>query len=128
MARYSDYVGRLLRGDGPPPGGRVSTGSCKAGGAPGPQLRLSDLGIDVSGALAGSAAFHFTERDAVRVSYQYTFLRGSSTITQSVVFNGQEFTARSLQTNADYWQIGAAYTSAPWSGSRAASGSSAVWD
>jgi len=89
--------------------GEFPTGSSKAGGAPGTQLRLSDLGIDVSGALAGTAAFHFTERDAVRILYQYTFLRGSSTVTQSVVFNGQEFTAGSLNTNADYWQIGASY-------------------
>jgi hypothetical protein len=89
--------------------GEFPTGSSKAGGAPGTQLRLSDLGIDVSGALGGTAAFHFTERDAVRVGYQYAFLRGSSTIAQSVVFNGQEFTAGSLQTNADYWQVSLAY-------------------
>jgi hypothetical protein len=89
--------------------GEFPTGSSKAGGAPGTQLRLSDLGIDVSGALGGTAAFHFTDRDAIRLGYQYTFLRGSSTITQSVVFNGQEFTAGALSSNADYWQIGAAY-------------------
>src|SRR5262245_42485894 len=89
--------------------GEFPTGSSKAGPQPGTQLRLSDLGIDVSGALAGSAAFHFTERDAARISYQYTFLRGSTTITQSIVYNGQEFTAGSLKTNADYWQIGMDY-------------------
>src|SRR5215471_19418987 len=89
--------------------GEFPTCSSKAGGAPGTQLRLSDLGIDVSGALGGTAAFHFTDRDAIRLGYRYTFLRGSSTISQSVVFNGQEFTAGSLETNADYWQISAAY-------------------
>jgi len=89
--------------------GEFATGPSKAGSAPGTQLRLSDLGIDVSGSLQGSAAFHFTADDAVRISYRYTFLRGSTTISQSVVFNGQEFTAGSLETNADYWQISAAY-------------------
>jgi len=101
--------GRIFAPTGRLQVGEFPTGSSKAGGAPGTQLRLSDLGIDVAGALQGSAAFHFTANDAVRISYEYTWLRGSSTISQSIVFNGQEFTAGSLTTNADYWQISAAY-------------------
>ena len=55
-------TGRLQVGEFPP-------GSFKAGGAPGTQFRLSDLGINVSGALGGSAALHITERGAVRLCY-----------------------------------------------------------
>ncbi len=51
--------------------GEFPTGSAKAGGGgtPGTLFRLRDLGIDVSEALEGSAAFHLTARDAVRASY-----------------------------------------------------------
>jgi hypothetical protein len=79
------------------------------GGTPGTLFRLRDLGIDVSGTLEASVGFRFTARDAVRASYLYYFLRGSSTQDRSVVFNGQEFTAGSLDTNADFYRISLAY-------------------
>ena len=94
-------TGRLKVGEFPPSGG---------GGTPGTLLRLRTLGIDVSGALEGSAAFHVTLRDALRASYLYYLLRGSTTLNgPSVVFNGQEFTAGSLDTNADFYRISLAY-------------------
>jgi len=43
--------GRIFAPTGRLQVGEFSTGSSKAGGTPGTQLRLSDLGIDVSGAL-----------------------------------------------------------------------------
>ncbi|HKW94615.1 MAG TPA: hypothetical protein VJX92_22210 [Methylomirabilota bacterium] len=94
-------TGRLKVGEFPPSGG---------GGTPGTLLRLRNLGIDVSGALEGSAAFHVTLNDAVRASYLYYFLRGSTALTgPSVVFNGQEFSRGSLDTNADFYRISLAY-------------------
>jgi hypothetical protein len=73
-------------------------------------LRLRDLGIGVSGTLEASAAFHVTLRDVVRASYLYYFLRGGTTLSgPSVVFNGQEFTAGSLDTNADFYRLSLAY-------------------
>ncbi len=69
--------------------GEFPTGPFKAGGGgtPGTSLRLRDLGIDVSGALEASVAFHLISRDAVRASYLYYFLRGSTTVDgPSVVF------------------------------------------
>ena len=99
--RVGAPTGRLKVGEFPPEGG---------GGVPGTQLRLRNLGIDVSGAVEGSAAFHLTPRDALRVSYLYYFLRGSTTVTgPSVVFNSQEFLAGPLHTNADFYQLGLAY-------------------
>lgn len=91
--------------------GEFPTGSLKAGGggAPGTLFRLRDLGIHVSGALEGSVAFHFTPRDAVRASYLYYFLRGSTTLDRSAVFNGQEFTGGSLDPNADFYRVSLAY-------------------
>jgi len=93
------------------PAGRLKVGEFGGGGAaPGTLLRWSDLGIDVSGAVEGSAAFHLTPRDAVRASYLYYFLRGSTTVTgPPVVFNGQEFIDGSLDTNADFYQLSLAY-------------------
>lgn len=92
--------------------GEFPTGSLKTGGGgtPGTLLRLQNLGIDVSGALEASAAFHVTADDAIRASYLYYFLRGSSTVGgPSVVFNGSEFTAGSLDTNADFYRLSLAY-------------------
>jgi hypothetical protein len=89
--------------------GEFPTSGVGGEGRPGTLFRLHDLGIDVSGALEGSAAFHFTLRDAVRVSYLYYFLRGSSTQDRSVVFNGAEFTAGSLDANADFSRFSLAY-------------------
>jgi hypothetical protein len=54
-------------------------------------------------------AFHLTAQDAVRASYLYYFLRGGTTVNQSVVFNGQEFSAGSLHTNADFYRASLTY-------------------
>lgn len=92
--------------------GEFPTGSSKAGGGgtPGTLFRLRDLGIDVSGALEGSVAFQVTPRDAVRASYLYYLLRGSTKVNgPSVVFNGSEFTAGALDTNADFYRVSLAY-------------------
>ena len=92
--------------------GEFPTGPFKAGGGgtPGTSLRLRDLGIDVSGALEASVAFHLTARDAVRASYLYYFLRGGTTVDgPSVVFNGSEFAAGPLDTNADFYRASLAY-------------------
>lgn len=95
------------------PTGRLRVGESFAGGgagAPGTLLRLRDLGIDVSGALEGSVAFHVTPRDAVRASFLYYFLRGSTTVTgSSVVYNGQEFIAGPLDTKSDLYRLSLAY-------------------
>jgi hypothetical protein len=94
------------------PTGRLQVGEAFApgGGAPGTLLRLRSLGIDVSGAVEGSVAFHATPNDAVRASYLYYFLRGSTTLTgPSVVYNGEEFTKGSLDTKADFYRISLAY-------------------
>jgi len=47
--------------------------------SPGTTFSLSDLGINVSEAFEASGAFWITPRDAVRASFLYEFLRGSST-------------------------------------------------
>ena len=89
------------------PTGRLQVGET---GVPGTLLRLRSLGIDVSGAVEGSVAFHATLNDAVRASYLYYFLRGSTTLTgPSVVFNGEEFTKGSLDTNTDFYRVSLAY-------------------
>jgi hypothetical protein len=90
------------------PTGRLRVGESFTGGAgaPGTLLRLRDLGIDVSGALEGSVAFHVTPRDAVRASFLYYFLRGSTTVTDpSVVYNSQEFIAGPLDTKSDLYRL-----------------------
>ena len=93
------------------PTGRLQVGESKAGvEAPGTLLRPRTLGIDVSGAVEGSAAFHATPNDAVRASFLYYFLRGSTTVTgPSVVFDGGEFTTGSLDTKADFFRFSLAY-------------------
>jgi len=93
------------------PTGRLQVGeSGSVGGVPGTLLRPHSLGIDVSGAVEGSAAYHATLNDAVRASFLYYFLRGSTTVTgPSVVFNGEEFTKGSLDTNADFYRISLDY-------------------
>src|SRR5438094_3884638 len=97
-------IGRLKVGEFP-------TGSNKSGGGgtPGTLLRLHTLGIDVSEALEGAVAFYVTPRDAVRASYLYYFLDGSSTPRVSVVYNGQEFAPGELRTNADFSRFSLAY-------------------
>jgi len=93
------------------PTGRLKVGEFLGGGAtPGTLLRLHTLGIDTSEVIEGTAAFHFTPRDAVRTSVLYEFLRGSTTIRgPSVVYNGAEFTAGSLDTNADFYRLSLDY-------------------
>ena len=75
----------------------------------GTRLRLSDLGIDVSETLEGSVAFSATPRDAVRASFLYYFLRGSSMQHGSVGYNGTLFAPGSLDANADFYRISLAY-------------------
>ena len=91
--------------------GEFPTGGLKGGGggSPGSLLRLRTLGINESEALEGTVAFHATPRDAVRASYLYYFLDGSSTPRVSVVYNGQEFTPGHLRTNADFSRFSLAY-------------------
>jgi len=98
-------VGRLRVGEFP-------TGANKAGGGgtPGTLLHLHTLGVDHSEVIDASAAFHFTPRDAVRASFLYYFLDGSTTIHgPSVVYNGQEFTTGSLDTNGDFYRLSLDY-------------------
>ncbi len=92
--------------------GEFPTGSNKlgGGGTPGTLLRLRDLGIDLSETLEGSVALHITPLDAVRASYLYYFLDGSTTVHgPSVVYNGEEFTGGPLRTNADFYRLSLAY-------------------
>jgi hypothetical protein len=97
------------------PTGRLQVGeSFGAGAAPGTRLSLSTLGIHVSEAVEGSVAFHLTADDAVRVTALYYFLRGDSTPSQSVVYNGEEFKPGSLHANADFWRLGLAYERVLW--------------
>jgi len=103
--RIGAPTGRLKVGEFP-------TGPFKAGGGgtPGTSLRLRELGIDVSGALDASVAFRLTPQDAIRASYLYYFLRGSTTVDgPSVVFNGAEFGRGPLDTNADFYRVSLAY-------------------
>lgn len=97
-------IGRLKVGEFP-------TGSNRSGGGgtPGTLLRLHTLGIDVSEALEGTVAFYVTPRDAVRASYLYYFLDGSSTPHVPVVYNGQEFAPGQLRTNSDFSRLSLAY-------------------
>ena len=98
-------VGRLKVGEFP-------TGANKAGGGgtPGTLLHFHTLGIDHSEVIDASAAFHFTPRDAVRAGFLYYFLDGSTKISgPSVVYNGQEFTNGSLDTNSDFYRLSLDY-------------------
>ena len=94
--------------------GEFHGGQGTAGAAPGTRLSLNTLGVHVSEALEASVAFHFTENDAVRFSGLYYFLRGDSTPTQSVVYNGEEFKPGSLHTNADFARLDLAYERRLW--------------
>src|SRR5215470_680298 len=78
--------------------------------APGTKLNLrNDLGLDVSEAGGGSAAFHFTSRDAVRVSALYYFLSGSSTIDRPFTYNSQPFEAGHVHSKLDYYRLSLSY-------------------
>jgi len=92
------------------PVGHLQVGeSLGIGSTPGTRLSLSDLGVHISETIEASVAYHFTPDDALRVSALYTFMRGDSTPSQSVVYNGLEFKPGSLHTNADYWRVDLAY-------------------
>src|SRR5882762_3820844 len=75
----------------------------------GTRLRLSDLGVDVSEAVEAGVAFWLTPRDAVRATYHYYFLRGSATLDRSIAYDGQEYSAGAVDTNADLSRISLAY-------------------
>ncbi len=94
--------------------GEFHGGQGTVGAAPGTRLSLNTLGIHVSEAVEASVAFHFTENDAVRFSGLYYFLRGDSTPTQSVVYNGEEFKPGPLHTNADFARLDLAYERRLW--------------
>src|SRR4029453_15422008 len=68
----------------------------------------------VSEAVEGSVAYHFTDKDALRASFLYYFLRGDSTPTQSVVYNGEEFKPGDLHANADFWRVDLSYERVLW--------------
>ena len=76
---------------------------------PGTRLRLSDLGLDVSEAVEVGLGFWLTPRDAVRATYLYYFLRGSTTLDRSIAYDGQEYTAGAVNTNFDFSRISLAY-------------------
>jgi hypothetical protein len=89
------------------PGGHLQVGETNA---PGTSLSLhGDLGVDVSEAMDLATAYHFTARDALRVSFLYFFLEGSSTINHPVEYNGQTFPAGRFHTDADFWRVTLAY-------------------
>jgi hypothetical protein len=75
----------------------------------GTRLRLSDLDVDVSEAVEAGVAFWLTPRDAVRATYLYYFLRGSATLDRSIAYDGQEYGAGAVDTNADFSRISLAY-------------------
>jgi len=100
-------VGRLQVGE-------FHGGQGTAGAAPGTRLSLNTLGIHVSEAIEASVAFHFTADDAVRFTGLYYFLRGDSTPSQSVVYNGEEFKPGALHANADFARLDLAYERALW--------------
>ena len=63
---------------------------------------LDQYGINVSEALAGGVAFHFTQRDAVRASFLYYFLDGTERTNRLISYNGDVFGPSNVHTNADF--------------------------
>jgi hypothetical protein len=97
------------------PIGRLQVGESLAGSStPGTRLSLSTLGIHVSETIEASAAFHFTPYDALRFTALYSFLRGDSTPSVSVTYNGQEFKPGPLHANADFSRFDLAYERLLW--------------
>jgi len=89
------------------PSGHVKVGE---NDVPGTQLTLrGDLGIDPSEAVAGSAAYHFTPKDSLRLEFLYFFLRGSATTSQPITYNGQIFPAGHVNSNLDFYRVSIAY-------------------
>lgn len=105
--RVGAPVGRLQVGE-------FHGGEGTPGGAPGTRLSLNTLGIHVSEAIEAGVTFHITADDAVRVSGLHYFLRGDSTPSQSVVYNGEEFKPGALHANADFTRVDLAYERALW--------------
>jgi len=105
--RVGAPVGRLQVGE-------FHGGQGTPGGAPGTRLSLNTLGIHVSEAIEAGVAFHITADDAVRLSGLHYFLRGDSTPSQSVVYNGEEFKPGALHANADFTRVDLAYERALW--------------
>ena len=90
----------------------IPSGHIKVGerDIPGTELQLhGDLGIAPSEAVGGSVAYHFTSRDALRLSFVYFFLRGGETTTQPIVYNGQTFPAGHVDSNLDFYRLSLAY-------------------
>src|SRR5438034_10978110 len=75
----------------------------------GSRLRLSDLGLDVSEAVEVRLGFWLTPRDAVRATYLYYFLRGSTTLDRAILYDGREYSPGHVDTNADFWRASLAY-------------------
>ena len=75
----------------------------------GTRLRLSDLGLDVSEAVEADVAFWLTPRDAVRATYLYYVLRGSTTLDRAILYDGREYSPGHVDTNADFWRASLAY-------------------
>lgn len=83
----------------------VPAGYLKVGefNVPGTRLRLrDDLDIDLSEALEFGVRYHLTPRDALRATFLYYFLDGSTTTSRPVTYNGQTFAPGRLHTNADF--------------------------
>src|SRR5215510_1948126 len=78
--------------------------------SPGTKLNLrGDLGIDVSEAVEASAAFHLTPRDAIRASFLYYFLEGSTTIDRPFTYNGEPFEPGRVHSNLDFSRLSLSY-------------------
>ena len=75
----------------------------------GTRLRLSDLGLDVSETVEAGVAFWLTPRDAVRGTYLYYVLRGSTTLDRAILYDGREYSPGHVDTNADFWRASLAY-------------------
>jgi hypothetical protein len=89
------------------PRGYVKVGENEVHGT---HLRLhEDLGIDVSGVLEASVAFHMTPRDAIRASYLYYFLDGGAGFSQPIAFNAETFGPGHVDTNTDFFRVSLDY-------------------
>jgi len=89
------------------PRGYIKVGEVEVSGT---RLQLhQDLGIDVSEAVEAQVGYHLTPRDALRVTFLHYFLRGNTTTSTPVTYNGETFPPGSLTTNADFLQVSLRY-------------------
>src|SRR5262245_3269347 len=89
------------------PRGYVKVGENESHGT---KLRLhEDLGIGISGALEGGAAFHFTPRNAFRGTFLYYFMDGATNVPQSIAYNGEMFGPGHVDTNTDFYRVSLDY-------------------